>query len=197
MVACLLVGVAVVTAILAAVITRASKNRGSEGLRPGRYIFSLIVVLLTAACVWHGLFFASRMMNLGAVLVVAIAYCYFSLASFTIRPKLLGIIVGSTFIAPLILTVVTLPFTGLALGFILHDANPPYAETTTNDGMICRTREYGMAASDEGQEVELIRPIYGLAYRKVFSTAVSYRMSSQTHGELCAFASTQWRLSPK
>jgi len=62
---------------------------------------------------------------------------------------------------------------------------------------ICRTREYGMAASDEGQEVELLRPIYGLAYRKVFSTTVSYRTSAQTHGELCAFASTQWRLSSK
>jgi len=73
----------------------------------------------------------------------------------------------------------------------------PYTETATNDGMICRTREYGMAASDEGQEVELLRPIYGLAYRKVFSTTVSYRTSAQTHGELCAFASTQWRLSSK
>jgi len=193
----LLIGIAVVTAILAAVITGASKDRGGAGLRRGRYIFALVVVLLTTICVWLGLYFASRMMNLCAALVVAVAYCYFSFASFAIRPKLLGIVAGSTLVAPLILTVGTLPFAGLALGFILYDANVPYTETATNDGMICRTREYGMAASDEGQEVELLRPIYGLAYRKVFSTTVSYRTSAQTHGELCAFASTQWRLSSK
>jgi len=196
-VCCLLAAIVVVTAILAAVITRASKDRGDGDLRRRRYVFALIVVLLTALCVSRGLYFASRTMNLCAAFGMVVAYCYFSFASFAIRPKLLGIVAGSTLIAPLILTVAMLPFTGLALGFILHDANAPYSETLTNDGMICRTSEYGMVASDEGQEVELLRPIYGLAYRRVFSTVVSYRTSSQTHGELCAFASTQWRLAAK
>lgn len=196
-VACLLAGIAVVTAILAAVIMRASKDRGGAGVRRGRYVFALIVVLMTMLCVWRELYLASRIMNLCAVLVASVAYCYFAFASFAIRPKLLAIMVGSMLIAPLILAMATLPFTGLALGFILHDANTPYTETTTNDGMICRTREYGMAASDEGQEVELLRPIHGLAYRKVFSTAVSHSTSSPKHSELCELASTQWRLSTK
>lgn len=197
LVACLLFGIAVVTAILAAVIARTSKDRNGASLRRGRYVFSLVVVLLTAICAWRGLYFASRMMNLSAAFVTAAAYCYFAFASFSFRPKLLGIAAGSVFIAPIILTVATLPFTGLALGFIWHDAYTPYTETTTSDGMICRTREYGMAASDEGQEVELLRSVYGLAYRELFSTSVSYHISSQTHGELCAFAATQWRLSSK
>lgn len=197
MVACLLAGIAVVTAILAAVIMRASKDRSGAGIRRGRYVFALIVVLVTTLCVWRELYLASRVMNLCAVLVASVAYCYFAFASFAIRPKPLGIMAGSMLIAPLILAIATFPFTGLALRFILHDANAPYAETTTNDGMICRTRGYGMAASDEGQEVELLLPIHRLAYRKVFSTAVSYSTASPTHTELCELASTQWRLSPK
>jgi len=200
LVTCLLAGIAIVTALIAAAIKRAPTDRG-DAVRGRRfywfYTCALIVVVLSTLGVWRGFYFASSDLNLCALCAATVAYCYFSCASFAVRPRFLGIIAGAILTAPVILVAATLPFTGLALGFVLHDVNAPYTESTISDGMICRTREYGMAASDEGQEVQLLRPIGGIAYRKVFATVVSYSASSGTHAELCAFASSRLRLSPK
>jgi hypothetical protein len=196
----LLAGIAIITAIVAAAFQRVPSDRGN-GVRAKRFYWfyagALIVVVLTTLGAWGGFYFASRELNFCAVLAATVAYCYFSFASFAIRPRFLGIVAGAILTAPVILITVTIPFTGLALGFILHDANTPYAESTIPDGQICRTREYGMAASDEGREVELLRSVGGVAYRKVFETIVPYSTSSGTHTELCALASTQLRLSQK
>lgn len=200
LVTCLLAGIAIVTAFIAAVIKRAPTDRSDVVRGPRFYWFytcALLVVVLTTLGVWRGFYFASRELNLCAVCAATVAYCYFSFASFAIRPRSLGIVAGAMLTSPVILMAATLPFAGLALGFILHDVNAPYTESTTSDGVICRTREYGIATSDEGQEVELLRPIGGIAYRKVFATVVSYSTSSGTHAELCEFASTRLRLSLK
>jgi hypothetical protein len=200
LVTCLLAGIAIVTAVIAAVIKRAPTDT-ADAVRGRRFYWlytgALVVVVLTTLGIWQGFYFVSRELNVCAVFAATVAYCYFSFASFAIRPRLLGIIAGAMLTSPAILMAATLPFTGLALGFILHDVNAPYTESTTSDGMICRTREYGMAASNEGQEVELLRPIGGIAYRKVFATVVSYSTSSGTHAELCALASTRLGLSLK
>lgn len=199
LVTCLLAGIAIVTAFVAARIKHAPLGKRSSARERWfywMYTFALVVVLLTTSGIWLGFSFVSNALNFCAVGAATLAYCYLSFASFAVRPRLLGIVAGAVLTAPVILAVATLPITGLALAFILHDVNVPYVQTTTSDGMICRTQEDGMAASDEEREVQLLRPVGRIAYRKVFAMAISYRVSSGgTHSELCAFASSRLRLS--
>lgn len=156
------------------------------------YIASLLIVLTIGLSAQEGFYFASHIWNACAILVAIFGYCYVAFASFVIRPRLLGITLGLILVVPIAL----FPLTGLALGFILNDVSAPVIETQTANGLICQTYEYGMAVSDEGKVVNLIRPMYGIAYHKIFSRNVSYLTSTgfsglsspNSHGELCAFA---------
>ncbi len=167
---------------------------GCVNLRSRAYTAAVGVTILIIALGSGGIFFQYRPLSLFAVCLAIAGYLYFSFASFAIRPKKLGIVAGTVLSAPIVIAILTLPFTALGLGFILSDVLEPYKTQQMRDGTLCRIREYGMAASDEGVQVELVRPILGIAYHTVYAVSISYIYDPYSV-DPCGDAFSKWKSS--
>jgi hypothetical protein len=151
-------------------------------------VASIAIVVLARCC---GLTFEAQSLNVIAILFAFYGYAYFAFASFTIKPKGFGMIVGIVLSAPIIIGIVTLPLTALGLAFILTDVTSPSTVQEVRHGVVCRTQEYGMAASDDGLSVELTRPILGLLDFELYKTSISYSSPGVTYGTPCEYAFDQ------
>ncbi|NML30146.1 hypothetical protein [Paraburkholderia antibiotica] len=175
---------AVVTAV--AVALAALIAWGCISLRSRTYVIAAALTCFTLVMAACGFSFQSRTLNVGMIFGAVAGYAYLSFASFALRPKALGIATGAALTAPLILAVFSLPVTGLGIMFILDDMAAPYRTEQVRDGIVCRTKEIGNAASGDGVQVELIRPVLRFARRTLYTHAVLY--TDTTSRDPCADA---------
>jgi len=197
MVGCALLATAIMIAITAVIINRKTRREKTSGLKWWRYIFAIVIAFAPLICVWQGVTTGSRLVNIVALFAAFIAYCYFALASFVLAPRVLGIFAGSLLTAPVISGLLALPFSGLGLFLVLGDLTAPYTESRMLNGFLCRTEQYGYSFSGEGLDVELLRPLYGVAFLRVSHTNFSYSQAAPQHDEACEYAYIRLTDSPK
>ncbi len=73
--------------------------------------------------------------------------------------------------------------------FILGDSVAPYATVEVREGVQCRTKEIGNAAAGDGIQVELVRPLWGFAYKTIYED--SYMYSQNSPPAPCSYAYAQ------
>jgi hypothetical protein len=197
LVGCALLATAVMIAITAIIINCKTRRERASGLKWWRYIFAIVIAFAPLICVWQGVTTASRLINIVAIFAAIIAYCYFALASFGLAPKVLGILAGSLLTAPIIIGLLALPFSGLGLFLVLGDVTAPYTESRMPNGFVCRTKQNGYSFSGEELDVELLRPLYGVAFLRVSHNNFSYSQAALQHDEACANVYIRLTNSPK
>jgi hypothetical protein len=149
-------------------------------LRSRSKAYMLGVLLACAPLIFGaaGIFFQLRSLNFCVLLSGIAGYIYFAFASFSIRPKLLGIATGIVFTTPVVLAILILPAGGLGVMFILGDIAAPYSTVEVRDGVQCRIKEIGNAAAGDGVQVELVRPLWGFAYKTMYENSYMYSQAS-------------------
>ena len=152
---------------------RKKKRDGSEVRWWIRYVLALFICAAPILCARLGIFAVWGVFNIGAVLASFLSYCYFSFASFAVRPRAIGIIAGSLLVAPIVMFTLVLPFSILGVMFVLQDIGGPYEVTSMPNGFVCQSKISGSAVGESDQTVELLRPVFGFLMLRVARTSFS------------------------
>lgn len=153
------------------------------------YVFCVLLACVPLTFGAAEISFQLRYLNFFVVLAGVAGYIYFAFASFSVRPKLLGVVTGIVLTTPVILGVLILPFGALGVMFLVGDIAAPYSAVEVREDVQCRTKEIGNAATGDGIQVELIRPLWGFAYKTVYE--ISYMYSQTSPPAPCEYAYTQ------
>lgn len=165
-------GRAVAVALMIMVLWACFRSRSKA------YVFCVLLACAPAVCGAAGISFQLRSLNFCALLLGISGYIYFAFGSFFVRPKLLGAVTGIVFTTPVVLGILILPVGGLGIMFFLGDIAAPYATVEVRDGVQCRTKEIGNAAAGDGVQVELVRPLWGFAYKTMYEHSYMYSQTS-------------------
>jgi hypothetical protein len=124
-------------------------------------------VCLTALAAAMGLSFAMHAINFVLVMGAVMGGGALALLVFRIRPKFVGIAVGSLAVG--CWSLLALGFGALAL---FGESSP--LEVTLDDGQVCRESVYGFAAGDSGEILDI--------YKRY--VLIDYRLYHQVHSEV-------------
>jgi hypothetical protein len=159
-----------VAGIVAFVANRMVSRGGRAGPGRGywsRYGLALATWALPLLCIRFGVSTIWRPVNFVTIVISAGAWLYFSFASFSIRPREAGILIGSLLTAPVFLALAVFPFAGLGIMFIASDIAQGYDVTRMPNGFVCQSRVSGSAFTESDQTFELLRPILGILQVRV------------------------------
>jgi hypothetical protein len=148
-----------------------------------RYAIAIVVWVLPFLCAKAGVFAIWRPMNFIAMLASIPAYLYFSFASFSLRPRTVGIVAGSLLTASVFITMVVFPFSLLGIMFIVNDIAQGYQVTRMSNGFVCQSQVTGSAFTETDQTFELLRPILGAFYQRVGQSSYSLNESQGSSNE--------------
>ena len=134
-------------------------NIARTGLRPACFRAAGLILLVVSSWI-AGLQTTSTAVNFLFCLVAFLAYWVLAGAAWTVRPRMIGTVLGVIAYTPVILSILFATVGALALVFILGDhLSPPLEARRLDTSHSCRIMGWGAAFSDGGYTVHLYRSL--------------------------------------
>lgn len=130
------------------------------------YYGAVLFIVAVVVCMFFSVSFISFFANIFILCLAYVCFGFLAFSLYSIKPKVIGIILGLLFTIPLVLGILLSTIGILGLLFIVDDFNVDY-ETQVSSELKCQVLYTGNATAAGGQDVRLFKHVISGIERRV------------------------------
>lgn len=135
-----------------------------------KYLLALALILTVLTCFRLGVASRAHVINVLLVISCVVAYVYLAFSAFALRPKMLGLLLGTLLSVPTAVLILASPSILIFAFVALKDfAAGPDTVMPMGDGLICAQYSSGTAFSEATETFELDRTLLGVLLLRLAS----------------------------